>query len=170
MIKVILVEDEIHIRRGLSLFTPWQQYGCVLIGEACNAFEGEEMVEKLQPDIVIVDICMPGRTGLEMIENLQGKGKTEYIILSGHNDFEYARRAISLGVTGYLLKPTDDVEFENVLKLTIQKVEKQRRMETFERIQQIGFSHTIIADETVDFRRENQIRFRDIFIDRKSVV
>ncbi len=132
MIKVLIVEDELHTRRGLSMFVPWNSMECVLIGEAANAIEGEKMILELKPDIAIVDICMPGVSGLEMIKKLKDKTQTEYIILSGYSEFEYARDAIDLEVVGYLLKPVDEEELKQTVLAACRKLQKKRKLERLE--------------------------------------
>ena len=107
MLSVVVVEDEKVLRKGLVLTTPWVDYGCKIIGEAENGFTGKELIRKVQPDIVITDVIMPGMNGIEMIKNLAGKTNTEYVIISGYADFEFAQTAIELGVKRYLLKPIE---------------------------------------------------------------
>ena len=101
MIKVLVVEDEDLIRQGLKLTTTWSDFGSEIIGEAADGEEGREMILRLKPDLVITDIKMPKLSGLEMIESLQDEISCEYIILSGYDEFAYAKRAMRMGVRGY---------------------------------------------------------------------
>ncbi len=119
MIKTVLVEDEETVRREISLTTPWHDLGCLLIGEAANGIDGLELIMKVRPDLIITDIRMPGLDGLAMLEEVEellGDEKPKAILLTGHSDFEYARKGIRLGVCEYLLKPIDDDEFHSLLK------------------------------------------------------
>jgi len=120
MIKVLLVEDEELLRREISLTTPWEEFGCRLVGEAENGLRGRELILRLRPQLVITDIRMPGMDGLAMLESLkQEPGFTGFpwvILLTGHDDFVYARKGLQLGVRDYLLKPVDDGEFHGVLE------------------------------------------------------
>ena len=119
MIKTVLVEDEETVRREISLTTPWHDLGCLLIGEAANGIDGLALIMKVRPDLVITDIRMPGLDGLAMLEEVEeqlGDEKPKAILLTGHTDFEYARKGIRLGVCEYLLKPIDDDEFHSLLK------------------------------------------------------
>ena len=84
MKRVIVIDDEQIQRQGLVSMTPWEEVDCQVVGEAANAREGMELIRKLQPDIVIVDIRMPGESGLELIEKMQRESHVEYIILSGY--------------------------------------------------------------------------------------
>lgn len=122
MIKVVLVEDEELIRQGMKLTMEWEKFDCQVIGEAADGEAGAEVIKKLKPDIVFTDIRMPKLSGLAMMEQLKGDTHAKFIILSGYDDFSYAKRAINLGAYGYLLKPIDDEEFENVLRNVVEKI------------------------------------------------
>ncbi len=111
MIRVVVVEDETVIRTGLVLLTPWERYGAEVIGEAADGVEGERLVARLDPDLVVTDIRMPGADGIEMIRRLRGRSRAVFIILTSYAEFSYAKEAIDLGVLSYVLKPVDDDEF-----------------------------------------------------------
>ena len=118
MYKVVLVEDEDLIRRGLKFKMDWTSVGCVVVGEATSGEEGLKVIEKENPDIVITDIRMQGMSGLEMLEKCSNK-KPHAIIISGHADFKHAQDAIHLGVVEYLLKPIDFEELKaSILRIT----------------------------------------------------
>ena len=117
MIKVLVIDDEPMQRQGIVQLTPWKDFGAEVVGAAGSGMEGILMAREHRPDILIVDIKMPGLTGLEVISRLRGELDAEYIILSGYREFEYAQRAISLGVCAYLLKPLDDEELAAAMKL-----------------------------------------------------
>jgi two-component system response regulator YesN len=108
MYKVVIVEDEEFLLRGLVVATDWSAMDCIIVGEAENAFRGEVIIRHLMPDIVITDVRMPMKSGLEMIKGLQDLEGIEYIILSGYADFQFAQQAIELDVRRYLLKPIED--------------------------------------------------------------
>jgi len=128
MIKVVLVEDEEYLRREIALTTPWQELGCSLMGEAVNGEEGLSLIRKVRPHLIITDIRMPGMDGLAMlneIDKFMGSEKPSAILLTGHSDFEYARRGIRLGVRDYLLKPIDDEVFHSLIAETARDLEKK---------------------------------------------
>ncbi len=126
MHKVLIVEDEDIMRKGL-MFTPnWQEVDCIVIGEAANGKEGLEKIKQYQPDIVIVDINMPVMDGLEMLEKSIRENVYDAIIVSGYGEFEYARRGISLGVSEYLLKP---VNYSKLYE-AIRKIQAKRNADT----------------------------------------
>lgn len=122
MRQVLIVDDETMIREGLRYVIDWKAYGFEIVGTAENGEIGLEKIEKLKPDVVIADIKMPGKNGLEMINAALEKDLSFYsIILSGYSDFEYARQAIQLGAVNYLLKPVNEDELIDILQLIDQK-------------------------------------------------
>ena len=125
MYKVVLVEDEDLIRRGLMFKMDWTSVDCVVAGEASGGAEGLRLIEELRPDIVITDVRMPDMSGLDMLRVSMPAFGHAAIIISGYSEFDYAREAIHLGVTEYLLKPVDFDE----LKLSIDKITSRKRQE-----------------------------------------
>lgn len=107
MYKVVIIDDEPIIVEGLSKTIDWKSLDCEVVGSAENGLKGIELIRKVRPDILISDICMPGLDGLKMIAALKSQFPDMQItILTGYREFEYAREAISLGVTRFLLKPS----------------------------------------------------------------
>ncbi|MDY5731210.1 MAG: response regulator [Eubacteriales bacterium] len=129
MYKVIIVEDEERISKGLEFAFPWQEENCVVLGIANNGSEGLALIESLRPDIVISDINMPEMDGLQMLENSIVAYKYKAILISGYSEFSYAQRAIGLGVSEYLLKPLDFDSLKAALRKTIMKIEKYKNVE-----------------------------------------
>lgn len=130
MYKVVLVEDEDLIRRGLKFQMDWTAVGCVVVGEASSGEEGIEVIAREKPDIVITDIRMQGMSGLDMLEKSSETNDFHAIILSGYADFNHAQSAIHLGVMDYLLKPIDFDELKNcILRITkkVHEDESERR-------------------------------------------
>lgn len=115
MIKVLIVEDEENILKGIQYMVNWNKCGSTVVGTAWNGEEGIKMIKNLKPDIVITDVRMPFVDGLEMIEAAQKFHDFESIIISGYNSFDYAKTAIHLDVTNYILKPIDYKEVEETL-------------------------------------------------------
>jgi two-component system response regulator YesN len=109
MFKVLLIDDEPAIREGLKTIIDWSRYGYEICGEAVNGRDGLAKIHQLQPDLIIVDIKMPGIDGLELLQELRQEDiKIQAIILTGHSEFVYAQKAANLGVTAYILKPIDE--------------------------------------------------------------
>lgn len=127
MYKVFLVEDEDIIRKGLRYVIDWQSVDCVVVGEADNGLDGIQGILALHPDIVLTDIKMTGMDGLEMLTSSIQESGYDAIIISGYDEFAYAQRAVSLGVTEYLLKPIDfDLLYSAVQKIVRKREEKHR--------------------------------------------
>ena len=126
MLKVLLVEDEDLIRRGLRFKMDWTAVGCVVAGEAASGEEGLEKIRLLRPDIVITDIRMQDMDGLEMLRAGLEVCPFRAVIISGYSEFDYAQQAISLGVSEYLLKPVDF----NELKACLLKIAARQQQES----------------------------------------
>ncbi|MDF2922668.1 MAG: two-component system response regulator [Paenibacillaceae bacterium] len=109
--NLMIVEDEVRIRNGIAGGIPWEQSGIEIVALAGSGKEALDMMERRKPDIILLDIEMPEMDGLELAEEvLRQEPQMKLVILSGHNDFHYAQRAIELGVMKYLLKPAGDQE------------------------------------------------------------
>ncbi|MDF2613980.1 MAG: response regulator containing CheY-like receiver domain and AraC-type DNA-binding domain [Clostridia bacterium] len=127
MMKIVVVEDEMLVKKGLILTTDWLKFNCEVVGDASNGMEGIDVIKRMQPDIVITDVRMPGLDGIKMIEALKTDCcKSEFIIISGYSEFEYARQAVKLGVRDFLVKPIDDEDLENALKNTCQEIHNKK--------------------------------------------
>ena len=128
MVKIMLVEDEPFVRKCLRETIDWASLDCEICGEAADGSEALELCEKTQPDIIITDIVMDMCNGLDMIDALRSrKYDVEIIILTGYDNFDYARRALANNVSAYILKPVQNqVIIDEVLKLKEKLKEKQR--------------------------------------------
>lgn len=126
MYKIVIAEDEEIIRKGLVYSIRWEDYGCVVVAEAQNGVEGVEAIRRHSPDIVIADINMPIMAGLEMLKETHEDHDYSAIILSGYSSFEYAQKAIELGVLGYLSKPLDQEELKTVISKAKKDIELKK--------------------------------------------
>jgi two-component system, response regulator YesN len=108
MHKVVVVEDDRIIRRGICQAIPWGEHGFVIAGEAGDGEVALDIIEKVQPQVVVSDINMPFMSGLEMAKHIKERSpETRIIFLTGYEDFKYAQEAIKLKAFDYLLKPVD---------------------------------------------------------------
>lgn len=120
MYKVIIIDDEPIIVEGLTRSIKWAQYDCQVVGKAYSGEEGLSLCEKIHPDIVFSDIRMPHMDGLSMIAAMKSQyPDTEITILTGFQDFEYARQAIRLGVTRFLVKPSKMDELHEAVETMV---------------------------------------------------
>lgn len=127
---IVIVEDEIFSRQGLKKLISKISSEFVVVGEAENGYEGIKIIQDFEPDIVITDIIMPKINGIEMIKKLQEMGiKSTFVILSGYTEFEYARTAIKLGVSEYLLKPIMVSDLSSLLNRFLDIEERESDIE-----------------------------------------
>lgn len=139
MLKVFLVEDESVIREGFRDKIPWEQYGFQLVGEAGDGEMALPMIRKLKPDLLITDIKMPFMDGLSLSEIVKEEfPKIKIIIISGYDDFEYARQAIKAGVDQYLLKPITRTTLRGVLLEMKEKIEQGMEQKDYQAQYQDG--------------------------------
>lgn len=131
-IKVLIVDDEklerVLIKRGF----PWEDHGFSVIGEASSGAEALEFIKYRKPELVLTDINMPHMDGLELAEHISALDESIHVIMiTGYREFEYARRAVKLGVEDFLLKPMDMNELKEIALKIRGKIikEKDRRKE-----------------------------------------
>ena len=117
MLKVLVVDDEAVVRRGIVLGVDWTGLGCVVVGEAGNGEEGIALARRFSPGLIVTDIRMPRMDGIEMMNRLREEGcRAHAIVLTAYSDFSYARSALKFGADDYLLKPFRDQELLNAVK------------------------------------------------------
>lgn len=132
MYKVFLADDEIVVREGIRSNFPWERTDFVLAGEAPDGEMALSMLQDIKPDILITDIRMPFMDGLELCRAVSATMPWMYIvILSGYDDFAYAREAISLGVKEYLLKPVSGQELLQVLNHLADCIREDKRQQAY---------------------------------------
>ncbi|WP_442593826.1 response regulator transcription factor [Neobacillus sp. D3-1R] len=123
--KLLIIDDEQYIRESLTNDIDWDKVGFQLIGVASSGKEALQLIAQHKPDILLSDILMPDMTGLELLKILRMEDiQTPIVFLSGWSNFEYAREAIILGASNYLLKPCPDEEIVEALIDIRTQVEK----------------------------------------------
>ena len=126
--NILIVEDEIRIREGIENLLGKLREDLHIVGEAENGKQGLEWLRSQQIDIVITDIKMPEMDGLEMLTAMTEEGiRTKAIVLSAYSEFEYARKAMKLGVTEYLLKPISYNDFAQAIDNVSMQVIRDRQ-------------------------------------------
>ena len=127
MLKVLVVEDEEMIRKGIVLAVDWAALDCVVVGEAADGLQALKAVERYDPSLIITDLKMPNMDGIQMMEALRARGSRAYvIILTAYDSFTYARSALRLGAVDFLLKPFHDGELE----AAVQRIAERGRVRT----------------------------------------
>ena len=123
MIKILLAEDEDGIRTSIANAFSWNDLGCELYAQASSGLEALELCLQSPPDIVISDIVMPGIDGLTFIKYMKEKyPDMQFIILTGHRNFDYAKDAVNLGAAYFMLKPVNYQELKQALKALADKI------------------------------------------------
>lgn len=126
-IKVFLVEDEMVIRRGIKNSIDWEKEGYIFCGEASDGELAYPMIIKEKPDILITDIRMPFMDGLELCKLVKEElPNIKILILSGYDEFDYAKEAIRLGVTEYLLKPISSGKLLEALNGVSESIRREK--------------------------------------------
>lgn len=128
--KVLLADDDETVLEGMSHLVGWKDLGTELVGTATSGQTAYDQILEKTPDIVISDIKMPGMSGLELIEKVSNE-ELSFIILSGYEEFDFAKTAMQYGVKHYLIKPCNERKIENVLREVVQELDEKRRHERY---------------------------------------
>ncbi|NLC18839.1 MAG: response regulator [Clostridiales bacterium] len=164
MYRVMIIDDEMSARRLLKESIDWQALDMEVVGEAASGIEAINIIDDLRPDIVFVDISMPFMNGIEFTKvATQRYEDLIIIILTGFDDFEYARQCVSLPVVEYMLKPIVRKEVTEVLTKIKGNLDKRKKSSTHEAGQDITPS---AIQQIMHYLREN---FTDSNINLTSV-
>jgi two-component system response regulator YesN len=148
MLKLLVVDDEPIIRSGISGLIEWEKYGYEICGEAEDGPSAVEVIQKLKPDLVLLDLHLPGFSGLEVIKKIRADVNREgaaannnahFIVISGYSEFEYVKEAINLEVDGYIVKPIE----ENILIERITSIAAKIKMTSPQERMKIQFLEII---------------------------
>ncbi|MGI6175829.1 MAG: response regulator [Christensenellales bacterium] len=127
MYRVLIVDDDSSIRKGLMTCVDWSALGCEVCGTASNGEEALRMVEKEKPDILLSDIKMPKMTGLELAEAINNKyPSVKCILLTGIYEFDSAYNAIKFGVIEFILKPTSSTKVADAVRKAVALIKKEQ--------------------------------------------
>jgi two-component system, response regulator YesN len=128
MLKVLITDDEIQIRKGLRMKVDWEEEGFEIVEEASNGKEAIELLQNIDVDVVITDMRMPIMDGVELAKHCQQEfPHVKIIVLSGYSDFEYVRNSMKQGVKDYLLKPVAPEELVGALRKIRKEIEEEKR-------------------------------------------
>ena len=126
MYRVVIIDDEQIIVEGLRRVVDWAAYGCQVVADAGDARSGAQCIREWKPDILFTDIKMPGEDGLTMLAGLKAEfPRMQVTVLTGYRDFDYAQRALHLGVSRFLLKPSHMEELEEAILYMTGQLEGQ---------------------------------------------
>lgn len=160
MYKIMLVDDEYFAREAMKASVNWSDYKCAVCLEAKNGQEGLKKAREFKPDIIISDINMPVMGGLDMISILQPElPDTVFVIVTGYGEFEYAKRAIELGLHYFIMKPVEtDKMLATVSEIVSQLDEREQR-----KLEYRSLRYWATVNNT-----ESQIKFIDLLLFEKE--
>jgi two-component system, response regulator YesN len=129
LLKLLVVDDEYNIREGLAKAVDWKSIGVEVVATASSGMDAMGCYDRLEPDIVITDIFMDEMNGLELVEAISSKNRNvKFILISGYDEFEYARKAIDLKVYRYLLKPVSPEMILSDVKAVADEIQEERAL------------------------------------------
>lgn len=124
---VLVIDDIPLIRKAIVRTMDWAKLNCVVVGEAEDGIEGQQMIRDLKPDILVTDIRLPGLNGLDLAKLMSTDFPlSKTILITGYQDFEYTKKAIRLGVYDFILKPIDNDELSQIVESAINEIQNRR--------------------------------------------
>lgn len=160
MYKIVLIDDEDIVRKGMRDLIPWNQLGLEMAGDAQDGEEGLKLIEEQLPHIVFLDINMPKINGMKVAQIVLEKyPKTKIVLITGYEEFSYAREALRLGVEDYILKPVTKQEVIELLKKLVAKLDKENQEEKIRKYtqQKIRRSNEILLQRCIEELVLNEI-------------
>ncbi len=130
MYKTLIVDDEILDLDGMRSFIPWTELGLEVVAAVHNGFEAMSVIERESIDILVTDVHMPSMSGLELVKKAKERfDRVKVIFVSGYQDFNYVKEAISLNAYSYVLKPMDDEELIGALRKIVMELDGEKQRE-----------------------------------------
>ncbi len=171
MLGMILIDDHEYLVNGLKQFVDWDDLGVEILDTAADGEQGLLKIRSLRPDIVLTDISMPIMDGLEMIRQLQSDSKKpQFVILTGHGEFDYAKEAIHYGVADFILKPILPAEVTTIMKTVVQRChdEENRFARENEMRQRLHESMPILTERYMEELFEGRIFGNDVLLEKAA--
>ncbi len=169
MYKAIIVDDEEIVLRAMEKVIDWGKCGVELCRTCTNAFEAMSAIRELKPELVITDVRMPVMDGIELIRwDREQNNHTEFIVLSGYAEFEFAQNAMREGVKYYLLKPCGEKEIMEVLKQSIKRIEERKNISRAGMDRTGGWGEPEETDGHMDFVDE-MMRYSMLHLDNEEL-
>lgn len=129
MYRMMIIDDEPMVICGIKKIIAWEKYEIEICGEAEDGEEGLKKIIELMPDLALIDLKMPGMNGIDLIQRVKEFNQDIlFIILTGFAEFEYARKAMELGVVNYILKPVDETKLLDIIMKTLPHIEQKRML------------------------------------------
>ncbi|SDC52117.1 Two-component response regulator, YesN/AraC family, consists of REC and AraC-type DNA-binding domains [Paenibacillus sp. UNCCL117] len=162
--KVVVIDDKPLIRQSIVQTIDWDKLHCEVVGQAEDGIEGKRVILEQQPDILITDIKMPGLSGLDLAEHLKEiRPASKTILITGYQDFEYAQRAIRIGVMDFIVKPIRNAELQVAISSAVKELDDRLLQADQMKEKSEAYSNKLIMDllggympESMDVNRVQQ--------------
>lgn len=146
MYQVMIIDDEMIVRDGIKCLIDWEDYNFEVCAEGYDGKDGLKKVLEYSPDLVLVDVKMPGMSGIELIREAKKAGfEGKFIILTGYSDFEFAKSAVSLGVRAYLLKPIDEDELLENVKELLAELDAKKHLDDYYTLSELKARQQVLS-------------------------
>ena len=126
MYKALIIDDEEPARRAIHALGAWQEHRITSIVEAKDGLEGLNLLASIQPDLIFVDMRMPFIGGVEFLQKAKSLSSGKFIVVSGYEDFDFARGAITSGALDYMLKPIKKLELNKAIAKAVSQLDQER--------------------------------------------
>lgn len=166
MYRILVVDDEDIIREGIKYLFDYEALGFTICGEAATGEQALTRIFEYQPDVVLMDIRMPGMSGLEVTKRARQAGFTgKIVIISSYTDFSYAQEAMRQGVQYYITKPIEEEELERVLQQFKAELDQAQLSSSTSRHYRQKARYSIIRDILQGQADRNQLNLQDLHLD-----
>lgn len=164
--RILVVDDEAIIREGIKCLFDYEALGFTICGEATTGEQAYSQIMALQPDVVLMDIRMPGMSGLDVVKKVRQEGFSgKIVIVSSYTDFSYAQEAMRQGVQHYLTKPIDEDELEQVLREFRDALDQAQLAVSTSRHYRQKARYSIIRDILQNEAELSQLNLSDLHLD-----
>lgn len=158
MYRIFLADDEFKVINGMLRSIDWEKLQSEVVGYAQDGEEALEKINRLQPDIILTDIRMPKKSGLEVMEQMESEYPCAFIIFSGYTEFEYAKKALQMKAVDYLIKPVNLCEIEASICKAQKQIEQMKAAQNPDSVRRREWLEAILDGKTPEesFFRETQ--------------
>ena len=155
----MIVDDEPVVRAGIKQLISWEEYGYEICAEGLDGKDGFNKLLEHSPDLVLVDVKMPGMSGIDLIGKAKKEGfEGKFIILTGYSEFEFAKSAVSLGVQAYMLKPIEENELlQNIIEVKA-KLDNQKHRDRYYSLSELKARQEVLRNLLVYSKDKVEVR------------
>ncbi|HHU74477.1 MAG TPA: response regulator [Clostridiales bacterium] len=159
MYQLMIIDDEPVVRAGIKYLIDWEDYDFEICSEGIDGRDGLRKILVYQPDLVLVDLKMPGLSGIELIREARKEGfEGKFIILTGYSDLDFAKSAVSLGVRAYLLKPIDEDELIDNIKEVQAELDAKKNLDDYFTISELKERQDVLRRILLPLQDKEAIR------------